>query len=274
MTMKTRMSWPLAFILAMCFSVGVLAQTAGTLTFKFTPTTKSPGYSGTRNYLAVWIQTNTGAFVKTKLRYAQFEVDHLPTWAVNSGGTASNCLAAACNKTDATTGATLTTFAAKTVTWDGKNVNGASNGTVVADGVYKVTIEETWNHGTSGTIVKSFTFTKGVNTDHQAPANDAYFTNVTLDWVPVTNGIENISETEDAISVYPNPNSDGVFHVDFEKANNVKVVNMLGMAVYDEKVEQTADTKTVDLTNLSNGIYFIYVTDGDKTSKHKVILNK
>jgi len=177
----------ITIILSSCISI--FAQTAGTLTCSFTPVTKSPGYSGTKNHLAVWIQTSTGAFVKTKLRYAQVERDHLPTYAVNSGGTASNCTAAACNKTDAITGATLPNFTAKTIVWDGKNVNGTANGTTVPDGVYKVTIEETWNHGTSGTIVKSYTFTKGPNADHQTPANDAYFTNIKLDWVPAATGL-------------------------------------------------------------------------------------
>lgn len=120
-------------ILSICCSANTFAQTVGTLTFSFTPVTKSPGYSGTKNHLAVWIQTSTGGFVKTKLRYAQVERDHLPTYAVNSGGTASNCTAAACNKTDAITGATLPNFTAKTIVWDGKNVNGTVNGTTVAD---------------------------------------------------------------------------------------------------------------------------------------------
>lgn len=271
--------------LIMFFSVNLQAQTDGTLTFSFTPVTKSPGYSGTKNALAVWIQTSTGGFVKTKLRYAGpggGTSDHLPTWAANAscayftGYTIYNATSTACNKTDATTGATLTTFSAKSFTWDGKGVNGTLNGSTVADGVYKVSIEECWNHGTTGNIVKSYTFTKGPHIDSLSPANDAYFTNVQLKWTPAgspTGGVESVSEGA-AISIYPNPNSDGIFHIDFEKASRVKVVNTLGMVVYDEKVEQATGTKAVDLTGFSNGIYFIYVLDGDKSSKHKVILNK
>lgn len=272
--MKTRLTLPFISALFVFFSADLSAQTAGTLTFSYTPVAHSPGYSGTRNTLAVWIQTNAGGFVKTKLRYAGgITSDHLPTWAVNAGGPSTNCLSSSCNVTDATTGATLTTFAAKTFTWDGKGVNGTSNGTTVADGVYKVTIEECWNHGSTGITTRSYTFTKGPNADHQMPANNADFTGVMLDWVPSTNGVENVSEASE-VRIYPNPSSDGIYHVDFGKASNVKVVNTLGMLVYNEKVEPGAETKTVDLTNLSNGIYFIYVADGDKISKQKVVLNK
>lgn len=253
------------------------SQTAGTLTFSFTPVTKSPCYQGTRNVMAVWIQTSSGKFVKTKLRYCcgNSTSDHLPTWAVNSGGTAGNAGATACNKTDAVTGATLSSFTAKSITWDGKNVNGTANGTTVADGVYKVTIEETWNHGSSGTATRSFTFTKGPNPDHQTPANDANFTGIKLDWVPTsTTGINENSLELQGVNVYPNPSNDGKFNIDFEKANNIKVVNLLGIVLHDENVEQAAGTKSLDLSDLANGTYIIYVFNGAQSSKHKVILNK
>jgi len=266
--------------LAICFSANLPAQTAGTLTFTYTPVSHN-GYSGTKNVLAIWIQTNADGFVKTKIRNVGSSTnDHLPTWTCNSGGYCGtysflcDALASTCNTTDATTGATLSSFTTKTITWDGKNVSGTANGTIVADGIYKVTIQSTWNHGTSGTVTKSYTFTKGPNADHQTPANDANFTNIILDWVPaMTTGIDSVSE-DPGISVYPNP-TNGIFNVDFKKASSIKVVNNLGATVYEEKIENaTKGTKSIDLTKYANGIYFIYVSDGEKSSKHKVILNK
>ncbi len=180
--------------LAVCLSFPVFSQTPGTLTFTFTEASHS--LSSTYNYnaqhvLAVWIQnttgTGTGTFVKTKLRnVGSGTKDHLPTWAVNAGGSANNATSSLCNVTDATTGATLSSWSTKTITWDGKNVNGSSNGTVVADGTYKVTIQSTWNHGTSGTTTKSYTFTKGPNSDIQTPASDANFTTISLQWIPTS----------------------------------------------------------------------------------------
>ena len=97
----------------------IQAQTQGTLSFSFTQTAHT-SYTGNKNVLAVWIQSSTGTFIKTRLRYAGGgTADHLPTWAVNSGGTANNALGTSCNVVSAATGATLTNFSAKNVSWDG-----------------------------------------------------------------------------------------------------------------------------------------------------------
>lgn len=254
----------------------VSAQTAGTLTFTFTEIAKSPTYNGnSQHVLAVWVQTNAGAFIKTKLRYAGGGTsDHLPTWSVNAGGTAGNCLAAGANVVDATTGATRASWTSYNVTWDGC-VGPAGNGTIQPDGIYKVTIQSTWNHGTTGTAITSYTFTKGTAQDTQTPANTANFSNVYLHWTPTApTGINEASIGNPEITVYPNPTS-GVFNIDYAKANNIKVTNTLGVVVYDEKViDSTSGAKSIDLSNFSNGIYFINVSNENGSSKYKVILNK
>jgi hypothetical protein len=261
--------------LAVLLSANVFAQTAGTLTFSFTPVSHTPGYSGTKNYLAVWIQDNSGKFIRTKLATSKgSESDHLPTWAKSaSGGATTNCTSASCNTVDATTSATMASFAAKKIIWDGKT-GPIATATVVPDGVYKVTIEETWNHGTTGTAVKTYTFTKGTNPDHQMPANDANFTGVMLDWVPVsTTGVEDIS-ADAAISVYPNP-SNGLINIEFTKASSIRIINTLGTIVYDEKTGQDGyGTKSIDLSNFSNGVYIISIFNGEVQSNRKVMVNK
>lgn len=245
------------------------SQTSGTLTFSFTPVAKSPCYSGSRNVLAVWIEDNTGAFVKTNLRYCcnGSTRDHLPTWSVNAGGTAANCSGA--NTTGATTGATLTSFSNKSFTWNGTDKNGAA----VADGVYKVMIQETWNHGSTGTATSTYTFTKGPAADHQTPTANSTFSGIKLDWVPNSTGISS-SSTLEGVSIYPNPNSTGIFHVDFESASKVQVVNMLGETILSEKIQQGSQTATVDLSTFDNGSYFIFVSEGERSSIQRVILNK
>ncbi len=251
---------------AICFSVNVSAQTAGTLTFKFTPVTMSPGYSGTKNVLAVWIETNTGTFIKTRMRYwGSGTNDHLPTWNTSSKA----------NTTDATTGATLSSFTAKSITWDGKT-GPAATATIVADGSYRVAVQETWNHGTSGTVTNYYTFTKGNTTVNLVPANSANFTGLSLVWTPaaVVTGVNESNSENSEIVVYPNP-TNGIFNVDFKEANNIKVVNTLGTVVYDEKIDQfTAGTKSIDLSNFANGIYMINVSNGERSSNRKVFLNK
>jgi hypothetical protein len=275
--MKKQLLPLFAISLAICLSVNVFAQTAGTLTFSFTPITKSPGYSGTKNYLAVWIEDNTGKFVKTKLTSNKgLQTDHMPTWCKSSSaGATTNCTSTLCNTTDATTGATQASFVAHTVIWDGKNVSGAANGIIVSDGVITVKIEETWNHGGTGTAVKTYTFTKGPNPDHQMPANDADFTSVMLDWVPLSGvGVNEINAENLRVAISPNP-TNGIFNIDFSSASNIKIINMLGVVIHEEKVDKAgAGTKSFDLSSFTNGIYFVNVRSGDASSNFKVILNK
>jgi hypothetical protein len=257
-------------------SITLSAQTTGSLTFTFTEIAKAPTYNGnSQHVMAVWIQTNAGGFVKTKLRFAGGGTsDHLPTWSVNAGGSAANCMSAAANVVDATTGATRASWTSYNVTWDG-NIGPAGNGTLQPDGIYKVTLQSTWNHGTGGTAVTSFTFTKGPNQETQTPANTANYSNIFINWVPTApTGINESTLGNPEISVYPNPTS-GIFNIDYTKATNIKVTNTLGMVVYDEKVQDpTSGAKSIDLSSFANGIYFINVSNDNGSSKHKVILNK
>ena len=82
-----------------------LIQSEGILTCSlFSQYFKSPSYEGTKSVLAEWIQDDQGNFIKRKcVMWDLTPSDHLPNWAVNSGGPASNALSSLCNKTDATT---------------------------------------------------------------------------------------------------------------------------------------------------------------------------
>jgi len=254
------------------------AQTPGTLTFTFTeashPTTAT--YNGNAQHdLAVWIQTSGGAFVKTKLRYVGPGTDdHLPTW-----GSQASCqfptsiTSGTCNTVDGLTGATRASWTTYTVSWDGKK-GAAATGTLQPDGIYKVAIQSTWNHGTAGTALTTYTFTKGPSVDDQTPANTANFTNVHLHWQPSSvTGIEEAAKKPEIV-VYPNPTS-GVFNIDYTNATSIKVINTLGVLVYETKIEELSQrTKSVDLASFANGIYMITVSNDNGSSIHKVILNK
>ena len=270
--MKKRLLQISSVVAAIFISASAMAQTAGTLTFSFTTTSHS-GYQGTKNALAIWIQTGTGSFVKTYFRYAGAgggTQDHLPTYAVNSGGTSSNCLSTSCNKVGATTGATLPGATTKTFTWDGKD----ANGNLVADGTYKITIEQTWNHGTSGTVVKSYSFTKGPSPVVQNPTADANFTGVSLSWQPTSfAGIdENIISSD--VKIHPNPSSNGIFTVEFLKAEKVEVMNISGEIILSEEVKIGEVSKLINLSAFENGVYFICVKNANELSKQKVVLEK
>lgn len=254
--------------LALFASSFVFAQTQGTLTLTFTQTAHT-SYTGTKNVMAVWVQTSTGTFVKTRARFAgNGTKDHLPTWAVNAGGSSSNCLSGTCNTVGATTGATLSSFATRTYTWDGTDVNG----NLVADGAYKITIESCWNHGNTAKATRSFTFNKGATADVTNPADDANFTGISVAWNPSGASVETVASPL-KLTISPNPSSTGIFELNFQNATSLSVFNIAGEEIEKYSIANE-QKKVVNLGAQPNGVYFIQITDGKNTLKEKVILNK
>jgi hypothetical protein len=256
------------FLLMALVTLFANGQTAGTLTFSFTQTAHT-SYTGTKNVMAVWIQSSSGAFVKTRARNAGIGTsDHLPTWATNSGGTAGNCMATACNVAGAITGATLTNFATRNFTWDGTD----ANGTLVADGTYKITIQSTWNHGAASTVTTSYNFTKGTTVDTQTPASDANFTNLSLQWNPTPGAaVENVKEI--SFTVTPNPSENGkLVIVGILPNDKISVYDLKGAVVISPKQAQ-GNTIELDLSNQTKATYIIKVTRGELSKEERVVLN-
>lgn len=285
--MKTKLLKQLPLAIILCFTILVHAQTTGTLTFTYNqpvPTSPSPSYTGTC-VTAVWIENAAGAFIKTKMRFVgRSTKDHLPTFAVKAGGSASDATASGVNVTDAKTGATLrnnTTpvgFGAQSFVWDGKNVNGALNGVTVPDGIYKVWIESTWVDSGSNNHqeLSSYSFTKGPTSSKTTAVGDKYVNTIVMDWVASgLNVNENISPNT-KVTIYPNPTA-GIFDIEFKnEIKLIKVSNLLGQVVYEEKVAQSAagTKKNMDLSRFENGIYIINVSNNEGTSNYKVVLDK
>lgn len=266
--MKKFFSKSLGLIVGLTVSATSFAQTGGTLTFTYTPVSHN-GYSGTKNVLAIWIQDANGTFIKTRIRnVGGGTADHLPTWAVNAGGPATNALSSSCNIVSATTGATLSSFTQKTITWNGTDVNG----NIVPDGTYKVTIQSTWNHGTAGTATRSFTFTKGSTADSPTFTDDSNFTGISLNWVPSTASLNENSLV--GVKVYPVPSSTGMVTVEYAKASLVQVYNIQGALVKEVKIENQTGNLNLDLSSFENGSYIVLVSDGTLTSRQTIVLNK
>lgn len=270
-TMKKLFTKLTGTVLAICFTASLNAQTPGTLTVVYTPTVPSTAtfYSGARHLEAAWIESSTGTFIKTKIKIPGTSgiTDHITgsTWQTASAGNTTGA--------DVTSGATITSWAQKTFTWNATNTANA----VVADGSYNIKIYEVWNHGSTTNQLQTSTiaFTKGTVASTLTPAATNWLKGVSVIWHPaVTTGIDEANSVNPLISVYPNP-TEGVFNVDFKNATNIKVLNTLGSIVYEEKIEQlTEGTKSIDLSNFTNGIYFINVSNGTNSSNHKVILSK
>ncbi len=232
------------FIIAILNINKSIAQTAGTFTFTYSQA--APSASATKNVLAVWIEDNSGTFIKTKIRYwGSNTMDHLPNWKAKS----------AQNITDAVTGATRTAatvptaFGTKTITWDGKNANGV----LVPDGIYNVFVESSYCNPEPANnqhwIITNFTFTKGATPEHLTPTGPANFSNISLDWVPSTVGIEEVIENTENV-VFPNP-SNGIITIKYVEASNIKIENILGVVIFFENVSKSG-SKTIDLSKYSN----------------------
>jgi hypothetical protein len=283
--MKNTLQNLLGIVTLLCFTLQVNAQTDGTLTFTYTqPTPTSPSVTGGSNVYAVWIETAAGAFVKTKCRYISSSTkDHLPTWGSKSGcASATNASTTSCNTTDASSGTTRkptttpTAFGTKTITWDGKNVVGATNGTTVADGDYKIWVESSWNDGPANqhNELIGFTFTKGPNEQTLTPVGDARINTVTLHWVPAAMAVEETSLP--VVVIYPVP-STGIFNIDMKnEVKSIRVFDLLGKTVYSQELNSTMYTSSVqvDLSNLTDGNYVISLQNDNGVSNYEVIINR
>lgn len=246
------------FVFSSLFALNSQGQTPGTFTFTINPVAHSGSY-GSKHVVAIWIETASGTFVKTKLRQSGGStVDHLGNWTAKSNS----------NVVDAITGATLTTYNVLTVTWDGTNITG----TLMPDGDYKVWIELAWDNSKTegvGKTTTSFAFTKGTASSHLTPANTSLFTGIILDWAPQsTTGIEDITLNSN-VRVFPNP-SNGLVNLDFKTLDDdatIQVVDISGRTVYNEKVPAgPSRIKTIDLSEFTNGVYLIKVQYPNKSN--------
>jgi len=140
------------------------ANSTGTLSVSVTTVAPGGGYSP-KNVVAIWIQTNTGVFVKSLLVYANARKADLSTWYPNSSG----------NTVNAVTGATQSSNGTRTCTWNGTDVSG----NVVVDGTYLVCM----NIADGKTAFASFSFTKGTAAVTLSPANVTNFTNISISWI-------------------------------------------------------------------------------------------
>lgn len=138
----------------------------------FNASVSTSSYNGQyapHNVVAIWIESNSGTFVKSLVIKAAQRKSYLTNWLKSSGG----------STTDATTGATVNNHnSTYNVSWNGKN----SAGTTVGDGTYKLCVEFTENNGTGK--FATFTFAKGTVTDSQTPGSKSNVTVGSLSWTP------------------------------------------------------------------------------------------
>jgi hypothetical protein len=85
----------------------------------------------------------------------------------------------------------------------------------------------------------------------------------------VTLSSSSFSQIE-GLKMYPNPTKNNLFiETTLNSDINVSIVNMLGKEVVNTKVINN----TVNVSNLTSGIYIVKITEEGKTSTKKLIIN-
>ena len=166
----------LMFVLLMCGQSW--GQTAGSLTFTINPVAHPTASYTPRHLAAAWIETAAGTYVKTRNRYTgTSNQSHLANWNT----------ACAYNVTDATAGATLTTYVPVTINpWTGNDITGSTPYNLMPDGNYRVAFEFAWDdpNGPTTRDIVYVTFTKGPTIFTSSPADVTNFTGMTVTWTP------------------------------------------------------------------------------------------
>ena len=155
-----------------------------------------------------------------------------------------------------------------------------------------------WNYGSWMPQYKDvFTFNDDYPTDElMLPFFwDYYFNNMLIkvdkydwwepDWIASfqfilyysEKNVDAISEMNlDDISVYPNPNN-GIFTLKIDNENrntDIAIIDFFGRELNSEMIRNQAGeiVKTLDLTTYGSGVYFLQITQGDKISYKKVVV--
>jgi len=83
----------------------------------------------------------------------------------------------------------------------------------------------------------------------------------------------NSPNLSDQISIYPNPVSNGALHIDNNSGNaiNVKMVDLFGKSTFNQSINRNA---SINLDNVSNGIYFVEIESKGERIIKKVVVDK
>ena len=241
-------------LLVFCFSVDLIsAQTVGILSVSVA-TSSTGGNFAPKNIVAIWIEDNSGKFVKTLLAYADKRKTYLNTWEASTTTAGS-----AFNTTDAVSGATQPSHTTRACTWNGTDYNGKQ----MPDGDYKLRMELTDKNATGN--IASYTFSKSTTEQKLTPADVPSFSSVAISWTAIVTAIDP-EITRNSISVYPNPGS-GQFKIKSNNFQSLQVSNITGNVIL------ISQFPFFDITDQPKGIYFVSVKTNQTTVIKKIIKN-
>lgn len=87
--------------------------------------------------------------------------------------------------------------------------------------------------------------------------------------MPNTTGIQQLITDKHQVNVYPNPSAGTMIaSFPFIRDGEIEIYNILGRAVYSEKINNEA-IKQIHINDISSGIYFMKIFDGEKSFSRK-----
>jgi uncharacterized repeat protein (TIGR01451 family) len=124
------------------------------------------------------------------------------------------------------------------------------------------------NNNTPGTQIKNTAY---IYFDFNEPV----VTNTAINTIETVAGISSQPNSNDGWNVYPNP-STGVLYIvnssSVKEASQVQVLNAIGQTVLEETI--TSNYKNMDLSKLTNGVYFVKITSDKSYTVKRVVLSK
>ncbi|MEI8085941.1 MAG: T9SS type A sorting domain-containing protein [Paludibacter sp.] len=236
--------------------------TGGKLTVNFSMTNAGGSYGG-QEVFAIYITDNANKLVNTLFyRTNNGSTDtgtvgpDLPKWwsLIGSAWPSSATRATKTQTlTDATTGATTSSYLTNQVAYWGNNTAAAAAVAAVADGTYTVNFEVANSSTSAGMKNYSKTFVKGttpiVNSLVTATTG---FSGISISWAPIVSGINEI-QLSNLYSVYPNPTKSSVF-VSGIDIKEIELCDLSGKRIF------TSNEQKINLGNLPKGTYLAKIT--------------
>jgi hypothetical protein len=86
--------------------------------------------------------------------------------------------------------------------------------------------------------------------------------------------VKKIDNQDECVNIFPNPSSEFLFIRSNQRINNISIKNILGKEVYRKQFESDQELIKIDISNLSKGVYLVYVADryGKNIHSKKVII--
>lgn len=105
--------------------------------------------------------------------------------------------------------------------------------------------------------------------------NEPVITNTAINTIETLTGIKSQSAGENGWNIYPNPSSGILYLVNassLKEPSEITVVNSIGQTVMEETIN--SNYKTIDLSKLNTGVYFVKITSDKNTSVKRIVLSK